>query len=179
LRPFEESDSVQLGKLLNRHELIGRRYLPHKYGDDLPLSSRAVENIIDKWVEGDKQATMAIISRETEQLVGYAGMGWGWDAHSPWLSVVIDPRSWRRGFGSEALELLLVHLFGSTVAHSISAWLPEWNREGLAFARAHGFAPSGRIRRAGVRDGAWYDTIPVELLRREWLARRGSDDDAA
>ncbi len=179
LRPFEPSDVDGLRLIVNHAGLAGRRFLPRGFSADLPLSIRDGERLIEKWLGADEEVNLAIDSIASDRLVGYVNFGWGWDDHCPWGAVVIDPSEWRRGLGSEALDSMLGHVFGTTVAHTISCWLPEWNKEGLGFAKKHGFRAMGRIRRAGLRDGAWYDTIPVDLLRSEWMERMREDDLAA
>jgi RimJ/RimL family protein N-acetyltransferase len=172
LRPIEIGDAAALLPLLNSPELVGRRYLPSKASNLLPLSDGDVDHVVEKWRGGEKQANYAIVTVGDERLVGYCGLGWAWDPHSPWTSVVVEPTQWRRGYGTEALGMLLDFAFGSTVAHSISCWIVEWNLEGLAFAESLGFKRSGKVRRAGIKDGAWYDAVPMDLLRREWAVRR-------
>jgi RimJ/RimL family protein N-acetyltransferase len=66
--------------------------------------------------------------------------------------------------------LLLHYLFENTPAHNVSGWLADWNQAARGFAQKHGFRESGRSRREGIRQGAYYDGILVNILRPEWEA---------
>jgi RimJ/RimL family protein N-acetyltransferase len=87
--------------------------------------------------------------------------------------VVIAPQYQRHGYGSGVLHILLDYLFGQSPAHSLSGWMGDWNQAARGFAKKHGFQESGVWRRDGLRDGAYYDGIQVDILRSEWLARKG------
>jgi RimJ/RimL family protein N-acetyltransferase len=70
--------------------------------------------------------------------------------------------------GSEVVRHLVAYLFENTPAHNVSGWVSSWNEAGLAFAKAEGFSESGRIPRFGIRDGAYYEAVIVDLLKTEW-----------
>jgi RimJ/RimL family protein N-acetyltransferase len=171
LRPFEPEDVTSLHAILNHSDLIGRRYLPWGFPDNLPLSREQSEAVYKKWKGEEKSLALAMTSREHEELVGYAGCEWHWDPHCPSLYVVISPDRHRLGYGSEALWLLLQHLFENTPAHNISCWIDEWNLAAVNFVARHGFKESGRSRYAGMRHGAPYDSLLFDILRPEWLAK--------
>lgn len=170
LRAFEPGDAAALDGYLNDPSLVGRRYIPWSFSDTLPLSSQQMAAIVQKWGEMEKGLVLAVVERANDQVVGHAEGNWEWDPHSPSVSVVIDPAKQRKGFGSEALVLLLRHLFDYTPAHAISVWIADWNQEGQRLARRYGFRESGRMRRAGLRQGAYFDLVVMDLLRREWQA---------
>jgi RimJ/RimL family protein N-acetyltransferase len=170
LRPFEADDVGALQTYLNHPQLSGRRYLPDGFSDDIPLSRKQVEALLDKWGQAKDEAHLAIILTERQELVGHAEMEWEWDPHAPWISVVISPTSQRRGYGTEVIGLLLKHLFENTVAHNISSWMADWNQAAREFAKSLGFQESGRFRREGFHQGQYYDGILVDILRPEWAA---------
>ncbi|MFJ7589381.1 GNAT family N-acetyltransferase [Streptomyces sp. NPDC097617] len=75
---------------------------------------------------------------------------------------------WGRGYGSEALRLLVNHLFGTFGLHRIE--LDTWSgneRAVHAFTRA-GFHEEGRRRDAILVAGTRYDTVLFGMLRDEW-----------
>jgi RimJ/RimL family protein N-acetyltransferase len=109
---------------------------------------------------------------ESGELIGHAEMEWGWDPHCPGVSIVIAPGLQRKGYGSQVMQLLLRYLFESMPAHSLSCWVAEWNTEARAFLKFHGFQESARMRRAGIRQGAYFDMVVTDLLRSEWEGGR-------
>ncbi|SDT33891.1 Protein N-acetyltransferase, RimJ/RimL family [Streptomyces sp. TLI_053] len=85
---------------------------------------------------------------------------------------------WDHGYGSEALGLLVDHLFGMFPLNRLE--LDTWSgntRAARAFARL-GFQEEGRRRDAVLLAGVRYDRLLFGLLRREWEARRRSAPDA-
>lgn len=168
LRAFEPEDLTALHTYLNHPGLSGRRYIPWRFSDDLPLSHEHVQAIYEKWSEEEDGVHMAVVQGESGELIGHAEMDWGWDPHTPSVSIVIAPVQQRKGYGSQVMRLLLRYLFNSMPAHNISCWVAEWNQEARAFLKRHGFRESARMRRVGIRQGVYFDLVVADLLRPEW-----------
>lgn len=85
------------------------------------------------------------------------------------VGVTIGSRDhWGRGYGSEALRLLVGHLFGAFGLHRIE--LDTWSgneRAVRAFTKA-GFQEEGRRRQTVLVAGRRYDTVLFAMLREEW-----------
>jgi RimJ/RimL family protein N-acetyltransferase len=173
LRPLDTEDSASLQAYLNDDGILGRRYVPWAVRDAEPLSRPQVAGILEEWGKEKSGFTVGIQAKASGRLVGHATCEWRWDPHCPSVSVVVAPSQQRSGHGSEALRLLLEHLFLDTPAHTVTGWIASWNEPALAFAAAHGFVESGRIPRAGLHNGAYFEQVIVALLRREWAARQG------
>ena len=184
LRPFEMDDAKALREYLNHPDLVGRRHIPWGFPEFLPLIEPQVHGILERWANEERSVVLAIdahierqawgLSGETSrvsELVGHAEFTWGWDPHAPSVSVVIDPEYQRKGHGTEALFLVLQHLFAFTPAHNVSCWIADWNDSALAFAAENGFQAAGRMRRVGLYLGHSYDLIITDILRPEFLQR--------
>jgi RimJ/RimL family protein N-acetyltransferase len=165
LRSIEPDDAGQLHGVLDHRELRGRRYLEHEHTG--PLGQADVRKQIDAWQEQRTGLALAVTSRRGE-IVGHAVAEWEWDPLNASVAVVIDPRRWGGGLGSEALSLLIDWVFSETVATGVACWVAGWNQRGLRFAERHGFRPAGAERRTGVHDGRWFDTAVFDQLREEW-----------
>ncbi|WP_374775298.1 GNAT family N-acetyltransferase [Streptomyces sp. NBC_01310] len=85
------------------------------------------------------------------------------------LGVTIGEREfWGRGHGSDALRLLMNHLFGAYCLSRLE--LDTWSgneRAVRAFTRL-GFREEGRRRSAVLLDGKRYDSVLFGMLREEW-----------
>lgn len=173
LRPFTTDDLPALEAYLNHPELTGRRYIPWEFPDEVPLSREQVEGILKKWVEKKKGFVLGIILRETGALIGHAEADWEWDTHCPGIGLAIDPTHQRQGYGTEVLKLLLTYLFEHTPAHNVTAGFSDWNEPAGKFATKNGFKEAGTIRRDGIRDGAYFDAVIVDILRPEWKTIQG------
>jgi RimJ/RimL family protein N-acetyltransferase len=185
LRPFEPDDAKALREYLNRPDLMGRRHIPWGFPEFLPLTEPQVQGILERWAGEERAIVLAVAAHirkqawglsgeasEVSELVGHAEFSWGWDPHAPSVSVVIDPEHQRKGYGTEALQLLLEHLFAFTPAHSVSCWIAEWNEAGLCFAAFNGFQTAGRMRRAGMYHGRPFDLVITDILRPDFQQRQ-------
>ncbi len=85
------------------------------------------------------------------------------------LGVTIGEREfWGRGHGSDALRLLVTHLFGAYGLRRLE--LDTWSgneRAVRAFSRL-GFHEEGRRRSAVLVEGERYDRVLFGMLREEW-----------
>ncbi len=173
LRAFKPDDVSELHAYLNHPSLTGRRYIPRSLSHELPLSLAQVESIIEKWVKGEKQFHLAVVSIGNDKVIGHVNCDWNWDPHCPHLSLVIAPDYQRQGYGSETLDLLLRYLFENSQAHNIFGGMSDWNDSARGFARKHGFSENGMMRRVGYKNGEFFNWIGVDILRPEWRALEG------
>lgn len=175
LRPFELEDIPDLKAYLNHPKLGGRRYIPHGFPGEVPLSTSQVEEIVKKWGEERREAHLGIEQTDNHELIGHAEFEWSWDPMAPWMSVVIARPYQRQGYGTQVARLIMDYIFGNTPAHSISGWMADWNQAAKSFSQKLGFKESGRSRREGFRQGAYFDGILVDLLRSEYKAAGGEN----
>ncbi|MFJ3088062.1 GNAT family N-acetyltransferase [Streptomyces sp. NPDC086838] len=89
------------------------------------------------------------------------------------VGITIGERShWGGGYGSEALGLLLEHLFGACGIRRVELDTWSGNERAMRTFRRAGFVEEGR-RRSAVRVGdRWYDRVVYGLLYEEWAERR-------
>jgi RimJ/RimL family protein N-acetyltransferase len=168
LRPFEPDDVSALRAYLNHPKLGGRRYIPGGFPGEIPLSTNQVEAIIKIWGEGKREAHLAIELTEKNEIIGHAEFEWSWDPIAPWMSIVIARPYQRRGYGTQVAQLVMGYLFENTPTNNVSGWMADWNQAGRSFSRKLGFKESGRPRREGFREGAYFDGILVDILRSEY-----------
>jgi RimJ/RimL family protein N-acetyltransferase len=84
------------------------------------------------------------------------------------MSIVIARPYQRRGYGTQVAQLVMGYLFENTPTNNVSGWMADWNQAGRSFSRKLGFKESGRPRREGFREGAYFDGILVDILRSEY-----------
>lgn len=94
-----------------------------------------------------------------------AGGGW-WD-----LGILIyDPAHWNHGIGTRALRLWVTATFDETDAHVLTFTTWGGNTRMIHAARRLGFLEAARIREARLVAGVRYDSVRLDLLRREWTS---------
>ncbi|MDH3308078.1 MAG: GNAT family N-acetyltransferase [Acidimicrobiia bacterium] len=169
LRPFAPGDASELTAYLNRSETSWARYV----GPDnpVPLARAAVERLIEEWSDSEaKSMTLALVTAANGEVIGHASAWWGWDAGTPDMAIVVDPRFRGRGFGRDAGTLILRYLFEDTMAWAVHCWIDDWNESGIALATSLGFRQAGRSRCTRRRQGEWVDSLAFDLLRSEFEA---------
>ena len=173
LRPFKSDDLPALSAYLNHPDLTGKRYIPWDFPNDVPLSEQQVEGVLKKWGEKKKGFVLAVVLQESGSLIGHAEADWGWDPHSPGVSLAIAPPHQRQGYGSDVVKIILEYLFMHTPAHNISNWIAGWNKPAINFAIKNGFQECGEVRRDGIRNGEYFNSVVVDILRPEWKKKSG------
>ena len=90
------------------------------------------------------------------------------------LGIMIGDRDyWGKGYGSEAVEMLLAHIFATTSLNRIYLHTLEWNsRARRSFAKS-GFRDVKSVRRGGL------NFMLMEVLRERWESDIGSTDGAS
>jgi RimJ/RimL family protein N-acetyltransferase len=84
-----------------------------------------------------------------------------------------DPADWRKGYGRDALHLLMRFAFSELNLHRLTAIVPEYNTPAMQLFTNAGFIEEVRRRQALARDSRRWDSIHLGLLRSEWAARHG------
>jgi RimJ/RimL family protein N-acetyltransferase len=77
----------------------------------------------------------------------------------------------RKGYGTQALRLLLRFAFAELNLHRVTASVAEYNEGALALLKKFGFLEEVRRRKALERDGRRWDLLVFGLLKDEWLTQ--------
>jgi len=127
----------------------------------------------EKEVEESKRLFhFTIRGREDDRLLGFTRIeGIEWTHGTCSLKLAIgDPIERNKGYGSEAMALMLRYAFHELNLYRVSAVVGEDNPAGIRFFLRHGFVEEVRRRKSLLRDGQTYDLLYLGLLRDEWLA---------
>lgn len=97
-----------------------------------------------------------------------------WDKREGELGISIgEPAQWGRGYGRQAVALILRDIFETTSLERIVLYSFLTNVRAQRCFAACGFRSLGTARRFSPDIGE-YDGVAMELTRREWLAAHGS-----
>jgi RimJ/RimL family protein N-acetyltransferase len=119
------------------------------------------------------QFVFALRTREDDRLIGFARLDhieWN-HAHGGLSLGIAAPDDRRKGYGSEALRLLLRYAFDELNLHRLTATVFEYNTAALSFFEKAGFVIEVRRRQALNRDGKRWDWLHLGLLREDWEKR--------
>ena len=105
-----------------------------------------------------------------DRLIGTAGL-WEieWSNATAWLSIGIGgQQDWGKGYGSDALRLILAYAFRELNLYRLTLTVLAYNDRAIHLYERAGFQREGVFREFGQRDGRRYDMYLYGLLRREW-----------
>ena len=84
------------------------------------------------------------------------------------VGIWIGEAEWRgRGYGTEAMRLLLDYLFQQMGLHRVALTVVADNAQAIASYQKCGFHEEGREREAVFKDGAWVDMLCMSVLEHE------------
>ncbi|MCZ4124731.1 GNAT family N-acetyltransferase [Streptomyces sp. H39-S7] len=85
------------------------------------------------------------------------------------VGITIGERDfWGRGHGTEALRLLVGHLFDTCRLHRVELDTWSGNERAMRAFEKTGFREEGRRRKAVLVAGEWHDNVLFGMLREEW-----------
>ena len=139
-----------------------------------PMSAAMVKKQyekLEKQVEEEKnQFYFAIRAREDDRLIGKVLIQWiEWTNGNGAIRLGIGAAEDRRkGYGMQALQMLLRFAFAELNLYRVTANAPEYNEAAIALLKKAGFTKEIRRRKALERDGQRWDMLGFGLLNDEW-----------
>lgn len=79
-----------------------------------------------------------------------------------------DKNSWGRGYGREAVGLLLDYAFRLRNFRRVWLWVHADNERAIRAYRAAGFVEEGRLREHMWSNGRYVDAVQMGVLRADW-----------
>lgn len=97
-----------------------------------------------------------------------------WQArHCSFFIGIGDPTERGRGYGSDAVRVVLRYAFLEMNLNRVGLEVMAYNTEAIHAYQAAGFQVEGRLRAFVYRDGVYYDIETMSILRSEWEALYG------
>ncbi|MCM3711765.1 GNAT family N-acetyltransferase [Sporosarcina luteola] len=79
---------------------------------------------------------------------------------------------WGKGYGTEALKMLLEYSFLELNLHRVSLRVFSLNKRAIHIYNKLGFIKEGVVRESLYRNGKWHDIIIMGVLKREYLSKQ-------
>ena len=152
----------------------------HRLADSDPVqlwSEKKRKEFIEKDAGKNEQAfRFSIRTLAEDKLIGAISL-WvhSWTHSDTWVGILIGDRDyWGKGYGTDAMRLIVQYGFIELNLRRISLGLHAYNERALKSYQKAGFKLEGRIRGEGLRDGVRFDSLWMGILRDEWLAMQGA-----
>jgi RimJ/RimL family protein N-acetyltransferase len=171
-RGVERGDLPTFVKWLNDPEVRQGILIHH------PFSQAEEENWYDGMIKHPvDEHVMGIEAREPDtetgeehwKLIGSLGFTEiDWRNRSSEFGILIgDKTFWNRGYGTEAVRLLVKHGFNTLNLHRIFLKVFENNPSAIRAYEKAGFTHEGRLRQAEFKDGKYIDVLLMSILKDE------------
>jgi RimJ/RimL family protein N-acetyltransferase len=129
---------------------------------------------IREWMEKEysNMFCFSIRTLAEDKTIGMLDLsGINWIVGDAWLGVGIgEPAYWGKGYGSDAVTLLLHFAFESLNLKRVSLNVFEYNERAIKSYTKLGFTVEGRLRQLLNRFDRRWDLIHMGILRCEWEA---------
>jgi RimJ/RimL family protein N-acetyltransferase len=138
-------------------------------------STRAwIEKHLDDWLSNEFE----IRTLAGDQTIGSIGLGGEIKIHGDaFVGIGIgEPEFWGKGYGTEAMKLILCYAFMELNLHRVSLDVFDYNPRALHSYEKAGFKLEGRKRGMLLREGQRWDLIYMGILREEWLAQVSTNE---
>jgi RimJ/RimL family protein N-acetyltransferase len=147
-------------------------------GPARPMSAAIVKKQyekLEKQIQEDKNLYHFMIrARSDDRLIGKAVIQWiEWTNGNGFLRLGIGAADDRqKGYGTQALQMLLRFAFAELNLFRVSAIVAEYNEGAIVLLRKFGFVQEVCRRKSLERDGRRWDLYVFGLLNEEWQQAR-------
>ena len=135
-----------------------------------------------QWLEKDlenpeRNYLFSIRTLAGDRLIGFIGLGGiHWTNGDAWVGIGIGDREyWGKGYGSEAMGLILGYAFTELNLHRVSLDVFEYNPRAIRSYEKAGFQHEGRQRQCMLREGRRWDLLFMGITQAEWLEIQNGD----
>jgi RimJ/RimL family protein N-acetyltransferase len=138
----------------------------------MPQSLERLQADFDRQAaEGGRDGAWFAIEIEGK-FVGQCGLfDFNTTSHTAQLGIAIgDKAYWGRGYGREAVTLLVDYAFRYRNFRRVWLWVHADNERAIRAYRACGFLEEGRLREHVYSNGRYVDAVQMGVLRAEWSA---------
>jgi len=165
LRAVEKGDLPVFVKWINDPEVI--EYLQF----EPPMSIEDEVTWYHHMISG-KDRAFAIETLDG-RLIGNIGIiGLDWRNRKTDLGIMIGEKDcWSRGFGTDAILLMLRYLFEELGLDRVGLYADVGNHRGIRCYEKCGFVREGVVRHYRFKDGQYIDSVLMSILSSDWRAR--------
>lgn len=132
----------------------------------------------EDWIENLKNRNDTIVfaitiadENKVEKLIGNCGLhGIDWKNRVAEVGITIGEKEYQnKGYGTEAMEILLDYAFRTVNLNRIQLCVYEFNDRAISSYNKLKFVEEGRMRQGVFINGQYYDIIFMSMLQEEWL----------
>ncbi len=137
-------------------------------------SSKSIQKNIEKMYENPNDYSFSIRLLENDRVVGGIGLhGINWAQRESFVGIGLGQKEdWGKGYGTDAMRIILRYAFTELNLRRISLDVFEYNPRGVRSSEKAGVVIEGRQRGQVFREGRRWDDIYMGILREEWIQQQ-------
>ncbi len=166
LRPLEREDVPQLQTYINDPE-VTRTLTAYR-----PINRAQEEAFIERIGKNENEVCAGIALRHDDKLIGCVGLHqFDFKNRTASFGLGIGAKEeWDKGYGTEATRLIVRYGFETLNLNRIALRVYAYNPRAIRTYEKAGFKMEGVLRQDCYRDGRYWDTHIMGILREEWNA---------
>jgi RimJ/RimL family protein N-acetyltransferase len=141
------------------------------YGDYEPIMEQMTKAEAEKRLADSSKTAYFIIQKKDETNIGLTAI-YGQSCGSITIGYAIEPSEHDKGYGTEALQLMVDYLFLAKEIHRVQANTDPENKVSQHILEKVGFKREGVSRKSSFVRGQWRDEYHYSILREEWKKPR-------
>ena len=141
------------------------------------LTAKQITAEIEKQEAAGQEIAFVIRTLADDQMIGFVGLdGISWPHGDSFVGIGIGDRAyWGKGYGTDAMRVLLRYAFTELNLFRVSLNVFDYNQRAIRSYEKAGFVIEGCQRQALRRDGQYHDLVFMGVLRDEWLRAINND----
>ena len=174
LRKLEKSDLPLIHRWMNDRDVVAWDRFSPEHMTSLAALERAYEKELHD--EETERTTYMIDDKPSGRPIGWCVVR-TWDRKHVSANVGIslgEKDLWGKGYGTEAMRLLLEIVFDHQGWHHAELWTLAENERAIKSFEKVGFRRVGIEREVAYYEGKYHDVVLMEQLKPEWDSRKGN-----
>src|SRR5262249_36130569 len=126
--------------------------------------------------QSEHDLVLGLVVAATDKLIGATGLHEIdlYNRHACFGISIGEKDEWGKGYGTEATEIMTRYAFETLNFNRLWLRVYEFNERGIRSYGRVGFKKEGVMRQDVFREGRYWDTWIMGMLRQEWLAKKNS-----
>jgi RimJ/RimL family protein N-acetyltransferase len=141
------------------------------YGNFEPIAEQMSKAEAEKYLSDTAKRSCFLIQKKTGKEIGLM-VHFGEKSGSVTVGYAIMPSEQSKGYGTEALQLMVDYLFHSKQVNRIKANTDPENLASQRLLEKSGFKHEATTRKSSFVRGEWRDEYRYSMLREEWKESR-------
>ena len=171
LRPLEKEDLPYIQKWTNDSEI--RRLT----GEVIPMSQADADKFLERVYSDNTREWFVIVVKENDRVIGETGLLRMFPAwRTTDISIIIGKKdAWGKGYGTEAILLLLDYAFRYLNFHRVAIGVVGFNKRAISFWKKIGFKKEGVQRDGYYYNHKYFDFVMMSILEDEFRELHGGN----